>query len=160
MGSKREAAGAKSELPIAAGLRIAIVASRFNTQIVDGLISGAEEALRRMDAASADCPVFRVPGAFELPLAVQKAAAGGRYDGVIALGCVIRGETAHFEFIAREASAGLARVALDHRIPIGFGVLTVDSDEQAIARSGAGDGNKGFEAAVAVVDMIHTLRRI
>jgi 6,7-dimethyl-8-ribityllumazine synthase len=160
MGSKREGPGSRSELPNAAGLKIAIVASRFNPHIVDGLLAGAEDALRRMGAASSDCAIVRTPGAFELPLAVQRVAAGKRYDGVIALGCVIRGETAHFEFIAREASAGIARVALDFSIPVGFGVLTVDNDEQAAARSGAGPENKGFEAAVTVVEMIQTLRKI
>lgn len=160
MGSKQDTPAAGTPLPDAAGLRIAIVASRFNPRIVDGLVAGARDALNRMNAAENQVAVFRVPGAFEIPLAAERAASTGRYDGVIALGCVIRGETAHFEYIAREASAGVARVALDHRIPVGFGVLTVDTDEQALARSGAGAENKGFEAAVAVVEMIHLLRAI
>jgi 6,7-dimethyl-8-ribityllumazine synthase len=157
MGSKRQTPE-RREFPVAAGLKIAIVGSRFNARIVDGLIDGARRALGEMRVSASDIAILRTPGAFELPLAAQHIALSKRYDGIVALGCVIRGETAHFDFVAGEASAGLARVALDHRIPVGFGVLTVDSDEQAAARSGAGPENKGFEAAVAVVEMIHALR--
>jgi 6,7-dimethyl-8-ribityllumazine synthase len=147
-------------LPNASGLKIAIVASRFNSHIVDGLISGARNALQQMNVGSSDVTMAQTPGAFELPLAAQRIAASKRYDGIVVLGCVIRGETAHFEVIAREASAGVARVALDYSIPVGFGLLTVENDDQAAARSAPGPDNKGFEAAVTVVDMIHALRSI
>ena len=141
-------------------MKIAIVASRFNLEIVDGLIVGAMEGLSRSGVPSTDVDLIRVPGAFEIPLAAQRLAALKKYDGIIALGCLIKGDTHHFEYIAQQATLGVGRVALDHNIPVTFGILTVDTDEQAVARSRANENNKGFEAALAVVEMINLLRKM
>jgi 6,7-dimethyl-8-ribityllumazine synthase len=135
--------------------RFAIVASEYNTVIADRLIDGAKRALK----AQKEVTLIRVPGSFEIPLAVKQAAASEKYDGVVALGCVLRGETPHFEYISRAVSDGLQRVALETGIPVGFGVLTVHTVEQAMERSGE-SGNKGFEAAMATLEMIDVLRRI
>jgi 6,7-dimethyl-8-ribityllumazine synthase len=134
---------------------LAIVASRFNLDIVDRLVEGARSACGEMGLDNV--PVIRVPGAFEIPVAAARLAATGRFDGLLALGCVIRGETAHFEYICREAAAGIGRVAVDFKIPVGFGLLTVENDEQAFARAGAGPENKGAESARAVVETIRAL---
>jgi 6,7-dimethyl-8-ribityllumazine synthase len=135
--------------------RFAIVAGQYNSVITDRLIDGAKRALK----AQKEVNVIRVPGSFEIPLAVKHAAASKKYDGVVALGCVLRGETPHFEYISRAVSEGLQRVALETGIPIGFGVLTVLTVEQAMERSGE-SGNKGFEAATAALEMIDVLRKI
>ena len=140
--------------------RIAIAAARFNSFIVDSLIAGAIDTLLRHGFAESDIELVRVPGAFELPLAVQRLAASERYDGIIALGAVIRGGTPHFEYVAGECTKGLAMVSLDHDIPIGLGVLTVDSIEQAVERAGTKAGNKGVEATLSVLEMISLLRRL
>ena len=137
-----------------ADLKIAIVASRFNAEITERLIAGAQEALRGV----ADVTVVQVPGAFEIPLAAKKAAVSKRFDAIVAIGCVIRGETAHFEYISHVASTGIAQVSLDTGVPVTFGVLTVDTDEQAMARSIPGGDNKGYHAAQAAVDMVRILR--
>jgi 6,7-dimethyl-8-ribityllumazine synthase len=137
---------------------VAVVASRFNDDVVSRLIGGALEALREMGSGSEDVPVHRVPGAFELPLGARRLAATGQWDAIVALGCVIRGETAHSEHVGRVAADGLARVSLDYGIPVGFGVLTTENAEQALARSGGEGGNLGFDAAVAAVGMAATLR--
>ena len=135
--------------------RFAIVASEYNSVILDRLIAGAKRALKDQKQVS----VIRVPGSFEIPLAVKRAALSKKYDGIVALGCVLRGETPHFEYISRAVSNGLQQVALDTGIPVGFGVLTVDTVEQAMDRSGE-SGNKGFEAAMAALEMIDVLRQI
>jgi len=135
--------------------RFAIVASQYNSVITDRLIAGAKRALE----AQKEVMLVRVPGSFEIPLAVKQAAASKKYDGIVALGCVLRGETPHFEYISRAVSDGLQRVALETGIPVGFGVLTVHTVEQAMDRSGE-SGNKGFEAAMAALEMIDVLRRI
>jgi 6,7-dimethyl-8-ribityllumazine synthase len=145
---------------VARGLRVAVLRSTFNAEVVDGLTEGARAALAEMGAAAASVAVYEVPGAFELPLAARAAAASGRFDAVVALGAVIRGETDHYEHIAREASAGLSAVSRETGVPVGFGVLTVGDEEQARARSRPGAGNKGAEAARAAIAMVHLLRAL
>jgi 6,7-dimethyl-8-ribityllumazine synthase len=137
------------------GYRIAIVASEYNSVIMDRLISGARRALK----GRADDTLIRVPGSFEIPLAAKRAAGSAKYDGIVALGCVLRGETPHFEYISRAVSQSLSQVTLETGIPIGFGILTVDTVEQAMDRSGEA-GNRGYEAAVATLDMIRVLGEI
>jgi 6,7-dimethyl-8-ribityllumazine synthase len=137
-----------------ADLRIAIVASRFNAEITDRLIAGAQEALRGL----AEVTLFHVPGAFEIPLAAKRAALSRRFDAIVAIGCVIRGETAHFEYISQVASTGIAQVGLETGVPVTFGVLTVDTDEQAMARSVPGGDNKGYHAAQAAVEMARIVK--
>ncbi|HEY8518674.1 MAG TPA: 6,7-dimethyl-8-ribityllumazine synthase [Gammaproteobacteria bacterium] len=146
--------------PSARGLRFGVVASRFNDFIVDRLLDAAVAALLKHGADHADVHVVRVPGAFEMPLALRKMAASRRYDALVALACVIRGETAHFDYVAGEVSRGVAQVSADHELPIGFGVLTVDTLEQAIDRAGGKAGNKGAEAALAAVEMATLLKRL
>jgi len=146
--------------PRGAGLRFAIVASRFNPEITEGLIAGAMQALKDAGVAANEVTLIHVPGAFEIPLATQHAARSKRYDGVIAIGCGIRGETSHFEYISEAASSGISRVALETGVPVTFGVLTVDTDEQATARSQPDRNNKGFEAAMAAVEMVNLLKQI
>ncbi|HET8551844.1 MAG TPA: 6,7-dimethyl-8-ribityllumazine synthase [Gammaproteobacteria bacterium] len=143
-----------------AGARIAIVASRFNDFIVNGLLTGARRVLKRYGIADEAIEVVEVPGAFEIPLVVQRLAATERFNGIVALGAVIRGGTAHFEFVAAECTRGLGRVMLDTGLPIGFGVLTCDNETQALDRSNSKGGNKGEEAALAVLEMIAVLRRL
>ena len=140
--------------------RFAIVAARFNDFIVDSLLKAAVRCLRQHGAADADIEIVRVPGAFEMPLAVDKLAASRRFDGVIALGAVIRGGTPHFDYVAGECVRGVAAASSRHGVPVGFGVLTVDTIEQAIERAGTKAGNKGEEATMAVIEMVDTLRRL
>ena len=142
------------------GARFCLVSSRFNSFIVDALTSGAIDALLRHGAHHDDIHLIKVPGAYELPLAIQKAAATGRYHGIIALGAVIRGSTPHFDYVAGEFTKGISTLCLKHEIPIGFGVLTVDTIEQAIERAGTKAGNKGAEAAISVVEMVNLLREL
>jgi 6,7-dimethyl-8-ribityllumazine synthase len=142
----------------AEGMRFCIVASRFNSFIVDQLEAGAIDALFRHGASKEDIHVAKTPGAYELPLAVQKAAATKRYDAIIAVGAVIRGATPHFDYVAGECVKGISSVMLKHDIPVSFGVLTVDSIEQAIERAGTKAGNKGAEAALSAVEMVNLLR--
>jgi 6,7-dimethyl-8-ribityllumazine synthase len=144
----------------AAGLRIALLRSSFNARVVDGLVAGARAALLEMGAQEAALTVVDVPGAFELPLAAKAAAISERFDAVVALGAVIRGDTDHYEHIAREAAHGLAQVALETGVPVGFGVLTVAKEAQALTRSAPGEGNKGAEAARAAVAMVQVLRQL
>jgi 6,7-dimethyl-8-ribityllumazine synthase len=146
--------------PEGRGLRVAVLRSAFNAKVVDGLLAGAREALLATGVAAQDITTVDVPGAFELPLAARAAAHSGRFDAVVALGAVIRGETDHYEHIAREASAGLAAVAREMGIPVGFGVLTVKNEKQARARSRKGAGNKGAEAAHAALAMVHVVRSL
>lgn len=140
--------------------RFTIVAARFNEFIVESLIKGALATLRRHGAADSDIDLVRVPGAFEMPLAVETIAAARRSDGIIALGAVIRGGTPHFDYVAGECISGIAAAGRTHGVPVGFGVLTVDSIEQAIERAGTKAGNKGEEAALAVIEMVSLLRKL
>src|SRR5438552_14790245 len=135
--------------------RFAIVASEYNSVIVDRLIAGARRALKDQEQVD----LIRVPGSFEIPLAAKRVALSKKYDAIVALGCVLRGETPHFEYISNAATNGLEQVALETGIPIGFGVLTVDKVEQAMERSGD-SGNKGVEAAATALEMINVLRQI
>ena len=140
--------------------KIALVAGRFNSFVVEHLISGAKEALLKHGADESDIDLLYVPGAFEIPLALKKTANSGKYDGIVALGAVIRGGTPHFEFVAGECVKGISQVALDSEIPIAFGVLTVDTVEQAIERSGSNSENKGAEAAESTIRMINLLEKL
>ena len=142
------------------GACFGIAVSRFNSFIVESLLSGAVDALKRHGADEKDIEVVRVPGAYELPLVVQRMAATKQYDAIIALGCVIRGGTPHFEYVAGEATKGLASVMMNHDVPVAFGVLTTDSIEQAIERAGTKAGNKGVEAAMSAVEMVNLLKRL
>ena len=137
--------------------RFCIVVARWNSFVVDSLEAGAIDTLKRHGADESDIAVVRVPGAFEMPLALEKIAATGDYDGIIALGAVIRGGTPHFEYVAGECVKGMAQVTLSHGVPIAFGVLTVDTIEQAIERSGTKAGNKGAEAAASTIEMVNLL---
>ena len=140
--------------------KIALIAGRFNSFVVEHLISGAIGALLKHGADDSDIDLFYVPGAFEIPLALKKTANTGKYDGIVALGAVIRGGTPHFEFVAGECVKGISKVALDSEIPIAFGVLTVDTVEQAIERSGSNSENKGAEAAESTIRMINLLEKL
>lgn len=140
--------------------RFAIVASRFNEFIVESLIKGALHCLRQHGATDGNIEIVRVPGAFEMPVAVEKVAATRRFDGIVALGAVIRGGTPHFDYVAGECVKGVTAVSVKHGIPVGNGVLTVDTIEQAIERAGTKAGNKGEEATLAVIEMVNLLRRI
>lgn len=140
--------------------RFGIVLARFNGFIGEQLLAGALDALVRHGADPANIDVVRVPGAFEIPLALKTMATGGRYDALIALGAVIRGATPHFEYVAGECAKGLAQVGMQYDIPIGFGVLTVDSIEQAIERAGTKAGNKGADAALTAVEMVNLMKKL
>jgi 6,7-dimethyl-8-ribityllumazine synthase len=142
------------------GLRIGIVCSRFNDFIVEALLAGARRGLVQCGVNDTDIDVAWVPGAYEIPLTAKAMATSGRYDGLVTLGAVIRGETAHFEYVAGPCADSVATVQLETGMPIGFAVLTVETVEQAVARSGDGAGNKGEEAATGTVQMINLLRQI
>jgi len=142
----------------AEGLRVAIVASRWNDFIVGRLIGGATDALERLGASSDAITIIRVPGSFELPMAAKRAALSDEYDAVICLGVVIRGETSHNEYIAAEVFKGIAQVSLETNLPITLGVVTADNLEQAIDRAGAKSGNKGFDAAMTAVELVNLYR--
>lgn len=144
----------------ASGARWAVVSSRWNAFITERLLEATVDALRRHGASDDDLTVVRVPGAFELPLVAGRLANSGDYDAVIALGCVIRGATPHFEYVASEVSKGLARAALDSGVPVAFGVLTTDTIEQAVERAGTKAGNKGWEAATAAIEMVSIMRQL
>ncbi len=148
---------ADSELD-ATGMRFALAVARFNRDITEPLLDGAQRTLAKYGAASVD--VVWVPGAFELPLVAQKVATSGAADAVICIGAVVRGDTPHFEYVAGECAAGIARVALDTGVPVIFGVLTVDTRDQAIARIGGAEGHKGEEAAATAIEMVSLLRAI
>jgi 6,7-dimethyl-8-ribityllumazine synthase len=147
-------------LPTGVGRRMAVVASRFNEPIVKKLVDGAMQALVEAGVVFEDIDVVWVPGAWELPTAARWLLASERYDGLVAVGAVIRGDTAHFDYIAGEASRGLAAVSADTETPIGFGVLTCDTDEQAEARAGGAHGNKGYDAALAALEMVDLHNRL
>ena len=145
----------------ATGKKVAIVVARFNSFIVESLLSGAVDTLQRVgNIAAEDITVVRIPGAFELPLAVQRVAASKKYDAIVALGAVIRGGTPHFEYVSGECVKGIAQVAMQFDLPVAFGVLTVDSIEQAIERAGTKAGNKGGEAAMSALEMINVLEQL
>ena len=138
--------------------RFCIVAARFNERIVNSLVEGARDTLVRHGVADGDVHLVRVPGAYELPLAVRRVGQTRNYDGIVALGAVIRGATPHFEYVCSECASGLSRVSMELDLPVGFGVLTVDSIEQAVERAGTKAGNKGAEAAMAALEMVSLLR--
>ncbi|MBI3403379.1 MAG: 6,7-dimethyl-8-ribityllumazine synthase [Acidobacteria bacterium] len=147
-------------LRIAAGRRVAVIVSKYNDFVTDRLQAGALAALTGAGVASSDITVVRVPGAFEIPLAAQHAAESGRYDAIVCLGCLIRGETPHFEYIATAVSQGLTAAASATGVPMAFGVLTTNSAEEAVARAGDGPGNKGHEAAMAAIEMVEIIAQL
>ncbi len=145
----------------APGKKFAIVVSRFNHFVVDSLLNGALTTLKHYGQVNDDdITVVRVPGAYEIPLTAKKLAKSGNYDAIIAIGAVIRGGTPHFDFVAGESNSGLGRVALEHEVPVAFGIITTDSIEQAIERSGTKAGNKGAEAALSALEMVNVLNQI
>ncbi len=146
--------------PSGRGRRVAVVASRFNDTITSKLVDGATDALVRHDVAADNIDVVWVPGAWELPAAVRRLMDSERYDAVVALGAVIRGETPHFDFVAGESARGLARASAEFDVPIGFGVLTCDTMDQAEARAGGAHGNKGWDAALAALEMADLFDRL
>jgi 6,7-dimethyl-8-ribityllumazine synthase len=145
---------------LARDLRFAFVAARFNDFVVEPLIRGALDALKRHGATEKQIEIVRVPGAFDIPIVARKLALSRRYDALIALGAVVRGQTPHFDYVAGECASGLARIALETGVPVAFGVLTTDTMEQAVDRAGGKAGNKGADAALAAVEMANLLRRL
>jgi 6,7-dimethyl-8-ribityllumazine synthase len=144
----------------ATGMKFALVASRFNHFITDRLIEGCTDMLVRHGAADGDLTIVRVPGSFELPAVVKRLAKGGRFDAVIALGAVIRGDTPHFDYIAAEVTKGIAQAGMDSDVPVVYGVITTDTLEQAIERAGTKAGNKGADAALTAIDLADLRRRM
>lgn len=144
----------------AAGLRFGIVVSQFNSFITDRLLAGALDALHRAGGADANIEIVRVPGSFEIPLAAKKLAATGRCDAIVCIGCILRGETAHFDFVASEAARGIQLAQLDTGIPMAFCVLTCDTLEQAIDRAGLKSGNKGYESGLSAIEMASLSRQL
>jgi len=142
------------------GAHIGLAVARFNSFVVESLLDGAVDTLKRHGAEEGDLEIVRVPGGFELPLVVQKMATSKKYDAIVALGAVIRGGTPHFEYVAGECVKGLATTMMQHDIPVAFGVLTVDTIEQAIERAGTKAGNKGAEAALSTIEMVNLLRKL
>lgn len=141
------------------GLKIAIVASRFNEFITTKLVGGAEDCLRRHDVADDDITLAWVPGAFEIPLLAKKLAKSGKYDAVICVGAVIRGSTSHYDYVCAEVSKGIASVSLETGVPVMFGVLTTDTIEQAIERAGTKAGNKGYDCAMGALELVSLLKK-
>jgi 6,7-dimethyl-8-ribityllumazine synthase len=144
----------------AKGLKVAILATRFNDFIVDRLVGGALDFLHRHGAQEKDLTLIRIPGAFEMPVVCKKLAESKKYDGILALGAVIRGGTPYFDFVAGEATRGIAQVSLQYGIPVGFGLLTTDTIEQAIERAGTKAGNKGVEAAAALLETMRVMKQL
>lgn len=144
----------------AEGLRFGVLASRFNDEIVDGLLTGALDCLARHGAADDAVDVYRVPGAFELPSLANELALGHRYDALIAIGCLLRGDTPHFDFISTQVTNELSRVSVATRLPIAYGVITCNTLEQAVQRSSPGAGNKGWEAALAAIEMSNLYKTV
>lgn len=140
--------------------KFGLLVSRFNSFIVESLVEGAVDTLRRHGVKDDEIEIVRIPGAFEMPIAAQRMAATKKYDAIIALGAVIRGGTPHFDYVAGECTKGLSMVSMQHDMPVTFGVLTVDTIEQAIERAGTKAGNKGSEAAVTAVEMVNVLRKL
>ncbi len=155
---------AKYDVPITDysidGARFAIVAARFNAAITDALLEGAVATLAEHGVPNDHVSIVQVPGAFEIPITAKRLAASGRFEAIITLGAVVRGGTPHFEYVAGECARGISRVALQENVPVIFGVLTTDTDEQAQARAGGKEGNKGCEAAIAGLEMVTLLRRL
>ncbi len=142
----------------AKGLKIGIVVSRFNSFVSDRLLEGALDALQKMGALDADITVYKVPGAFEVPLVAKKIARSKTADGILCVGALIRGETPHFDYLSAEVTKGLAQIAMEDGVPVAFGILTVDSVEQGIDRAGTKAGNKGYDAAFALVETLSLLK--
>lgn len=140
--------------------RFCVIAARFNESIVENLVRGALDTLRRHGTGDAAIDLVRVPGAWELPLAAHRVARGRQYDGIVALGVVIRGATPHFDYVCSQCAAGLSRVSLEFDVPIGFGLLTCDTIDQALERAGTKQGNKGVDAALAAIEMVNLLRQL
>lgn len=145
---------------LAEGLKIGIVVSRFNEFITSKLLSGAEDTLRRHGANGDDITVAWVPGAFEIPLIAKKMAKSGKYDGIIALGAVIRGATSHYDYVCNEVPKGIALVNMETEVPTAFGVVTTENIEQAVERAGTKAGNKGSDAAMAVIEMVNLAKQL
>ncbi len=145
---------------VARDLRFVFVAARFNDFVVEPLVRGALDALKRHGATEKQIDVVRVPGAYDIPVAARKLALSRRYDALIALGAVVRGQTPHFDYVAGECASGLSRIALETGVPVAFGVLTTETMEQAIDRAGGKAGNKGADAALAALEMANLLRRL
>ena len=145
---------------VAQGLSFGIVVSRWNSFITERMLSGALDAFRRHGADESSLEVARVPGTWEIPLVAQKMAVSGRYDAVACVGCLIRGATPHFEYLAAEVTKGLAQISLETHVPVTYGIITVESLEQAIERAGSKAGNKGAEAAMAAIEMANLLRTL
>lgn len=144
----------------AKGLRFALVVSRFNEFISEKLLAGALDTLTRSGAKDGDIEVFKVPGAFEMPVVAQKLAKGGKHDAIVCIGTVIRGSTPHFEYVASEAAKGIARVSLDSGVPVAFGLITADTIEQAIERAGTKSGNKGRDAVLGAIEMANLFKKL
>jgi 6,7-dimethyl-8-ribityllumazine synthase len=140
--------------------RFAVLASRFNEFVVDALVKGAIDALRRHGASDKQVEIVRVPGAYDMPCVARKLAQSRRYDAIIAVGAVVRGQTAHFDYVAGECASGLARVSAETGVPVAFGVLTTETAEQAMDRAGGKAGNKGAEAAASAIELVNLLRRL
>jgi len=145
---------------VARDLRIAVLAARFNDLVVEGLVRGALDTLRRHGASDKQIDLVRVPGAFDMPLVARKLAQSRRYDAIVALGCVIRGQTSHFDYVAGQCAAGLAAVQSDTGVPVAFGVLTTETLEQALDRAGAKAGNKGADAALCAIELVQLLKKL
>ena len=142
----------------AAGLKIGIVLSRFNQFISERLLEGALDALNKMGAEEKDLSIYKVPGSFEIPVLAKKLAKAGKVDGILCLGTLIRGDTPHFDFLSAEVTNGLAQIAMEDGIPVSYGILTVDTIEQGIERAGTKAGNKGYDAAFALVETLNLLK--
>lgn len=145
---------------VASGIKVGIVASRFNEFIVSKLVGGAIDGLVRHDVKDEDITVAWVPGAFEIPLAAKKMAKSGKYDAVICLGTVIRGETSHYDYVCAEVSKGIAQVSLESEVPVMFGILTTDTIEQAVTRAGTKAGNKGYDCALGAIEMVNLMKQL
>ena len=145
---------------VASGIKVGIVASRFNEFIVSKLVGGAMDGLVRHDVKDEDITVAWVPGAFEIPLAAKKMAQSGKYDAVIFLGTVIRGETSHYDYVCAEVSKGIAQVSLESGVPVMFGILTTDTIEQAVTRAGTKAGNKGYDCALGAIEMVNLMKQL
>ena len=144
----------------AEGIKFAIVVSRFNNLITERLLEGALDCILRHNGNQENIDIVRVPGSFEIPLVAKKLAKSGKYDAVICLGAVIRGDTPHFDYVANEVTKGIAQVSLETEVPISYGILTTDTIEQAIERAGTKMGNKGFDAALTAIEMVNVIKQI
>ena len=145
---------------VAEGIRVGIVAARFNEFIVSKLVAGAEDGLVRHNVNSDDITVAWVPGAFEIPVVAKKMALSGAYDAVICVGAVIRGQTSHYDYVCAEVSKGIAQASMESEIPVMFGILTTDNIEQAVERAGTKAGNKGYDCALGAIEMVNLLRQL